>query len=151
MHIIDEAAFLQIFEQSGLQAAYRVPAHMRYLKSFAGLETDHVGAEDAHTLHIAFFGTAAHQLQSDADAKYRLRQGGNELRKSAILQGRHRAGSVADSGQHHLVGLEQQVPVGSEHRLRHPRPVEGIDDRTDVSYAIINDCDHRSPLLLGSS
>ena len=81
----------------------------------------HLGAEDAHTLHVALLTADAHELCAYADAQDGLREGGDEGVESALGKLGHGGRGFAHTGQYHLVGsgydglVVRIYPVGTSH------------------------------------
>src|SRR5688572_12036700 len=62
----------------------------------------------------------------------------------------HGGAERAVSGEHEGVRLRDLLRVPSEHRLR-PHVAEALGDAAQVAQPVVDDGDHRLPLVLGTS
>ena len=111
----------------------------------------HLGAEDAHALHVALFAALTHELCAYTDAQHGLGERGDEGVETALGELGHGRRGLAHTGENDLVGFHQYIliigihPVGATHTL------ERIGHRANVACVVIYYRYHNTPLLLGRS
>ena len=149
MDVVDVCAFVEAVEQRPAQVFDTVPAHVGHFQPF-GPESADLVVENAEAFGVALFAAAAQQLHADADAQHGAFQRADHVRKSALAQLGHRAGSLADARKQDPFGRSNRGRVG-----RNPvfgsQPSEGVGHRTEVARVVVDDRNHSVPLLLGSS
>ena len=104
-----------------------------------GLETLHVGVEDADAIDVAFFRVAAQQLLTHTDAQHGLAQRTDDIVQPASLQILHGTTGFALSRKQHAVGTLQLLGIVRQQRLN-TQPSQCVHHRVDVSSIIFYDC-----------
>jgi hypothetical protein len=108
-----------------------------------------MSVEDAHAGGIALLSVATHYLHADTYTEHGATKVAQRLYQTALAELGHSLAGMAYAGENHLVGLAEEVDVGSELPLG-AVAFEGIFNRMDVAHAIIYYCYHNTPLLEGS-
>src|SRR5262249_9515965 len=114
-------------------------------------ETLALAGKEAGAWRLRRFRAAGKEpLHPYADAKKRsaLIYEAQHRRPQAGVQ-RFTTAEVTDAGNNHLVGNGYDALIGGDFAGR-AEMFEGFPDRTDIACSVIDDRDHRSPLVLGS-
>ncbi len=147
---VDVRAGGDVFEEFPVQVAEGIPAHVRNTDLRLVGETFYMRIEYADAFHGSFLGIAAEHLEPDADTEHGTAQGADDGNEPFFAQAVQGAARVADTGQDDPPGRPQPRRVGGDF-ITGAQSFEGVGDRADVAGRIIDDGDHRIPLLLGSS
>ena len=104
---------------------------------FLRYEPFNLGVEYAQTIRIALFRVTAHQLLSDADTQYWLRERRYHLVQPSFAEVVHRVAGLALPRENHSVCTSQFLWRISQQRL-HAHPLQSMNNGKDISSIIFD-------------
>ncbi len=135
-------------KQFCLKVGYAAPSHVRYLQAGMVLKAADMGIEYPETFRVSLFRCAAHDLHSDTNAEDGAPQPADDIRELPVAQILHSLAGVAYTGEDHMGCLFNYHGIGGEGPFG-TQTAQGVSERPYVAHAIVNDCNHRVPLLEG--